>query len=39
MGFGMVNLVINYAENLREMEKFYGMELPWVGAFTEKWGS
>ena len=18
---------------------FYGMELPWVGAFTEKWGS
>ena len=19
--------------------KFYGMELPWVGAFTEKWGS
>ena len=23
----------------QKLEKFYGMELPRVGAFTEKWGS
>ena len=23
----------------RKVGKFYGMEWPWVGAFTEKWGS
>ena len=39
LGLGIVNLVINYAENPRKMGKSYGMELPRVGAFTEKWGS
>ena len=27
------------SKNGQKWVKFYGMELPWVGAFTEKWGS
>ena len=29
----------NRVKNGQKRGKFYGMELPRVGAFTEKWGS
>ena len=40
LGFGIMMYVGGFGLKIvKKWVTFYGMELPWVGAFTEKWGS